>query len=325
MFRILIVSIIFTSAVFTQQSPDGMYRVEQERRISDDINDEQLVIYTVLDRDDREVYSVTREATYDAAFPSVGIFNSGKLVIIASFPGIVEFYDTNGEQLRLNTFPGADDVEHERKIDFSLHNNRAAFIVSEPAYNDSRLVVFDETGQLLLMKKIDAPYTTGIVYSPHGSLLAVGTYSWVGKSLEENSYFLTNEGEIVGNVDTGFQNGLFSDDEVYFIGYSNSHAHLIHVGENEVLWSHEREDDEIIIQAAWHSTGVLLLTSDKPALHDGKWMYKNPIVRTLEATHGNVIAERRFPDLSFTSGNFQTDNDEIMLKLDDSVHILERN
>ncbi len=324
MFRILVLSIVFTSVVLTQQSPDGMFRVEQKKKISRDITDEQLITYTIFDRDGREIYSVIREAAYDAAFPSAGIFNSGKLVIIDSFSGLVEFYDTDGEKLRSKHFPGADDVEHERKIDFSLHNDRAAFIVSEPAHPDSRLMVFDETGNLLLLRTIEAPYTTGIVYSPDGSLLAVGTYRWIGKSLEENSYFLTDDGEIVGYVDTGFQHGSFSDDGVYFIGYSNSHAHLINIEEYEVLWSHEREDDSIIIQAAWHpTTGILVLTSDKPVLQAGKWVYNNPIVRTLDTIGGDVISAREFPGATFSAGNFLKDNDEIKLLLDDSIHILD--
>ena len=324
MFRFLMISVLLTSIVFAQQSPDGRYSVDQERRISHDIRDEQSVIYRVLDSDDREVYSVTREATYDAAFPSVGVFNSGKLIIIDSFAGIVEFYDTTGNQMDVKTLPGVTDVEHERKIDFALHHNRAACIVSEPAHADARLVVFSETGEQLLLKKIDDPHTTGIAYSPDGAVLAVGTYRWIGESLREKSYFLTGQGEILGSVNQGFERGLFSDDGRYFIGYSNSYVHLIDVADNEVLWSREREHDAIIIKAAWHLNEVLLLTSDKPLLYEGTWVYNNPIVMTLDALRGEVISERFFPEVPFTSGYFRVDNDELLLQLDDSVYLLER-
>lgn len=324
MVRIILLSIFLSGSVFAQQAGDGTYRVEQERKVTHDINDEQLVTYTILDREDREVYSVTREVTYDAAFPAAGVFASGRLVLADSFTGTVEFYDTSGDLLKSVVLPDADDVEHERKIDFSFHNDRAAFLISEPDVDYVRFVVFNEDGELLTAENIDAGYSTGIVYAPDGSLLALGTYSWVGKSIEHRSFFITDHGRIAGDIAAGFENGSFSEDGSEFIGYSNSQAHLIDTREFTIRWSHKVDGNNMIIEAAWNTEGIVILSSQKPSLHDGGWRYENPVVKTLEQEAGNVVTEQRFPGVTFTSGTFRRDNDEIDLLLDDSVHPLDR-
>lgn len=324
MVRILLVSIMLYFPVLSQQAPDGVYRVEQEREVSHDIDEEQYVTYTVVDREGREQYTVRREVVYDAAFPSAGVFESGKLIIIDSFTGIVEIYNTEGEEVKTVTLPGAGDVEHERNIDFSFHGDRVALVVSEPAYKYIRFFIADESGEILVQEQFDISHATGIVYSPDGSLLAVGAYGWEGKSLRENMIFVTDEGEVLGTVDAGFRNGFFTDDGSSFIGYTNSQAHLIDAEEFKLRWSYRIEEDRIILDAELNGAGLVVLSSDKPDLIDGTWMYENPVVRTIERNDGAIISEQRFPEVTFTTGTFLREEDEIMLKFDDTVQQFDR-
>jgi hypothetical protein len=318
MFRILLISIIIVSCAAAQESRDGRYRVEQERHVSNDPDDEHSITYTVYDRDDREIYSVVREVTFDTVFPSVGIFESGALMLLHSFTCKIELFDPEGNPVAA-VFPVSNaELEHERNMLFTLHDSFAVVLISEPSRKKSKLVIVDEEGAIQLNQEIDVSYGSGLMLSPDGSIIAAGLYGWEDTSLINKTKFLTPDGIVRGSVDTGFTKGYFSDDGAWFLGITNKKVSEINLENFTVTSTVIIPPGQIILDAIRESNGLIILSAEYPELKDGSWIYRDARIIRVDAD-GTIFEERRLAPAEFSTASILQIDDTIRIRMDDSV------
>jgi hypothetical protein len=318
MFRILLISIIIVSLAPAQESRDGRYRVEQQRNVSHDPDDEHSVTYTVYDRDNREIYSVTREITFDTAFPSVGIFESGALMLVNSFFGEIELFDPGGNPVAILSPISDAGAEHERTMLFTLHDSFAAVLISEPSRKKSELVILDDAGAILLDRELNVSYGSGLMFSSDGRMIAAGLYDWEDTTLINKIKFLTSDGIIRGSVDAGFTKGYFSDDDKWFLGITNKKVSEINLGNFSITSTVIIPPGQIILDAVRVNGGLIILSAPYPELKNGTWVYREATVLRVDAD-GTIFEERRLAPTEFSTASILKIDDTIRIRMDDSV------
>lgn len=160
-----------------QESRSGKFKVIVEKKGgAKDASETNLWSAHVVDRSGQELYTVTKEIPFDVQFPAVHVTDTeGRMVVVQSLNGTVEFYDVRGGLTNTMSFAVTNDLDYERLVKCSVAGNRVAVLTSEK--NDqARLVVCTIDGRELYQRTLAGRKAAEIMLSPSGDVVVVGTY-----------------------------------------------------------------------------------------------------------------------------------------------------
>lgn len=322
MIQMLILGLVLTWSVRAQESRLGSYRVAMEHtETATHAGQFSSVRYTVADKSGKQLYMVGKKVPFDVGFPAPTVFESGRLLLVDSFHGELEFYDRTGAFSR-KVVPLKDaKPNHERIIVVSPHDTLVSFLISEPGRRSCLLLVGTDRGKIVLELDIEGENASGIQFSPDAKRIAVSSYRWRQDELSASTHFVTRGGKRLGSVSIGFTKGLFSNDGADFFCLTNRSISLVNVATLSVRWSHALPADRLILDATWLGDTLAVLSSNTPVLTNGQWRYRQARVEVISHS-GEVRLLQEFSSEEFKSARLRQVGREVQLELDGALHPL---
>jgi len=239
-------------------------------------------------------------------------------MLIYGFDGFIEFYSRTG--ILLNTLRPLKDArpEHERVIASAIHDSIAALLISEPGWTACQLLVISDRGDVLSDTQIGGTSASGIAISNAGSLVAAGTIRWEGPTVQEETFFVTSAGVASGSVQSGFTRGEFSNDDAFFLGWTNRHAATVSVARMKIVTTLAMQQGEMVVEGTWNGRDAVVLSAANPVLQQGLWVYRHPVLQSMTTT-GLVKLLQEIPSAEFTSATLERSGDQVLLKLETAL------
>lgn len=278
---ILAVALWFEQST-AQESRLGAYRIEKERKgQARQSGEHALFEVRVKDVRGMELYTIRKNIPFDVPFPTAGVFESGRVLLIHSFEGLVEFYDRSGTLVR-SLRPSKDArPEYERVIRFSMHDSLAALLLSEPGRNQALLFVVDHEGRVMAEQEIAGTHAAGVEVSPEGTEIAAGTYTWRDGELVERMHVFGPRLKSLCSVPLSFNRGVFSDQGDRLVAMSKRSVSLVDLRKYAVLWTDTVPEGRIVLDATWSPQGVAVLSAPVPEYRNNEWVYPSAFTRII--------------------------------------------
>ena len=307
--------IVFTSLLFPREKNTNWKVIINKINEYSGNNEEYKLSIDVFNGKGEKVYSISKYIPYDMPFPATSVFKAGELMVVYSYNGTIEFYNSSGELVNKIVTNLNDNFENERVIKFETVNDQSALLISEPKLSETKLMVVDSDGEIKCEREVEGNHATGVELSNSGNLVAAGTYSWLDTSFSERTTFLNSEGDIIGKASMSFTNGMFTGDEEKFLGFTNSNLFFADIFPSKLNWSYEFPSDISVIDAVVSNNEIFVLSSDLPVLNSGKWLYPNLVLNTFDM-NGKLTGEKKVYSEPVESAGIVINDDKLGLNLD---------
>jgi hypothetical protein len=315
---------VFSISAFPREKNTNWKVIVNKINESSGNNSEYKLLIDVFNGKGEKAYSISKFIPYDMPFPATSVFNAGELMVVYSYDGTIEFYSTSGELINKIVTNLEKNVENDRVIKFQTIDERSALLISEPKLTETKLMIVSSDGNVKLKKEIKGNHATGIDFSGSGNLIAAGTYTWIDTSFSEKTTFLDSDGDLVGEVNLGFTNGMFTCDEKDFLGYTNSNLFFADIISSKLIWSYEFPSDVSVIDAVILNNEIYVLSSDLPVLKMGKWLYPNLVLNTFNAS-GRLTDDIKVDSEPVESARIVINDNKLHLNLDGTLISFDEN
>jgi hypothetical protein len=309
---------VFSSFIFPREKNTSWKVIVNKISESSGNNYEYKLLIDVFNDEGEKVYTISKFIPYDMPFPATSVFKAGELMVVYSYNGIIEFYNSSGQLVNKIVTNLTEDVENDRVIKFQTVNDQSALLISEPRLYQTKLLIVSSDGKIQLKKEIDGNHATGIDLSGTGEMIAAGTYTWIDTSFYEQTTFLNSEGDYIGHLKLSFTNGMFTSDEKEFLGFTNSNIFYAEVSPSRLNWSYEFPSDISVTDATILNDKIYVLSSDLPVMKLGKWLYPNLVLNTFNAS-GKLIQRMKVDSEPVESALIVINSNQINLNLDGNM------
>lgn len=313
--KIFILLLTMVSCVLASEQNSDWKVIINRLDCTANAGEKNQVMIEVYNVNGEKAYSISKALPDDVPFPAVSVFEAGELMVIYSYNGLIEFYDSKGNLVNTIKPNYNSSTDNERIIKYETLNKKSALLISEPKLTFTKLIIVSSNGEMNLEKEVEGNHATGIEISKSGNVIAAGTYAWIDTSFFERTSFFNFDGDFIGKVDLSFSNGGFTEDENKFLGFTNSNLYLAEIHSLKILWSKEFPSDKVVADAALTKEGVAVLSSDLPILKKGKWLYSNLHLNVLDK-NGNLIEEKKVEINEIESAKIIVNGNSFSLKLD---------
>jgi len=313
--KIILAVLVVVPCLSAQQSRQGTYRATVETAASATADHRTRRAEITVFRGDERQYAITREYPYDVAPPAIGVFESGAIMIVEGFTGTLEFYGSGGSFVR-SVKPIQDaGPNHERVMPFAVHDTRAVVLISEPAQSRTTYVSVSETGDVSTRIELPGQFATAVLVSNDGRMAAAGTSWWEGETLVQKTFVVDEEGNERGSLDVGCQGGEFSPDDSLLLVTTKRQAVLIDLATLTPVGTTLATRGSMIHNGTWAGGSFYILSSAKPELENGEWVYQGPIIQRLEPGAPPVTV-KSYPTISFREARIKELGQDVLLELD---------
>ncbi|MBI3110023.1 MAG: hypothetical protein HYZ01_00480 [Ignavibacteriales bacterium] len=301
-----------------QESRLGTYRIEEQKKGRARPSGEYALFEArVKDARGTELSVIRKNIPFDVPFPTTGVFESGRALLIHSFDGLVEFYDRSGALVRsLRPLKDAQP-EYERVIRVSMHDSLAALLLSEPGRDQALLFVVDHQGRVIAEKEIPGTHAAGVEVSPEGTRIAAGTYTWRNGELVERMHVFGPGLKSLCSVPVSFNRGVFSDPGDRLVAIGKRSVSLVDLRKYAVLWTDTVPAARVVLDATWSPQGVAILSAPVPEYRNHEWVYASAFTRLI-GEEGAIINTGRAGG-EFKIGRLKRIAREVRLYLDDRM------
>ena len=94
--KIFVFYIVFASFIFPRERDTNWKVIVNKVSESSGNNYEYKLLIDVFNGEGEKVYTISKFIPYDMPFPAASVFKAGELMVVYSFNGIIEFYNSSG-------------------------------------------------------------------------------------------------------------------------------------------------------------------------------------------------------------------------------------
>ncbi len=269
-----------------------------------------------------ELYSFKIQLDYDIPFPALKVFNSGASILINSFDGTLTFLDKNGDKKFKTKISKEIGAKYERTIQAVVDEDRLVITLSQPGMANSKVQFYDPEGNLINEWAVEKSFINGLQYFKKKDLLALSGYKWQNEALIKSTYFYNSEGKILAETDKNFSKGRFINEGALFSGHTNKNYFLYDIDNEKLISEFHPEEEEIIIASESVNESILIVTTQKPFLEEGKWYYQDPTFKRF-TTSGKIIKSWQEKNHLFSTFELEKNRNKLLFKTEDNVISIE--
>lgn len=236
------------------------------------------------------------------------------IVLIHSLEGLVEFYSPSGELLVKDSFY-SNPPHNEQKLLFCKSENKIAFLISENRKN--KIIIYSQLGLRVDSVKVDNGIVSGLVCGNSDTLIAFSIYNWQNKFVSSYTYLVNLTSKLYNKTEQLFEKGKFSNNEKYFLGYTNKSIFLVDINNYETLWNYKPLPGRIILEGKIIGDASFLIEASSPYLSNGGWTYQDiKIYQTTLDGKSKLIYKSTLP---VTKIFLEENNGKLFLNIDGKV------
>ncbi|KAA3610720.1 MAG: hypothetical protein D8M58_20990 [Calditrichaeota bacterium] len=273
--------------------------------------EKNTITYTV-EKNQKEIYSITNSLDYDAPVPEFIVFEDGAGVMVSSFDASLTFFDNLGEKIVKLKINKELKAIYERSIYSAIDENNLLIALSQPGLDYSLIQIYNEKGVLLNDWKIENEHVNGLQFAKSQNILAVSSYSWGSGSISKNTQFFNRTGDLLQQSGNNFSSGSFVKNGEAFSGYRKHLYFLYDLTKKSTAFEFISKND-IIITAEYKSDEIIIVTTEAPVLNNGNWYYINPTIKVF-SKEGKEISSRNEKTQPFSSFSLEQKDDRIFFK-----------
>lgn len=311
--------ILSVTILFGQTNDEPDFGIKTNYKI---INSKKTIEVKVYDAKGEFIYEISKTLESKEAAPHPVLLNNGGLVLINVLEGNAEFYNEKGN--KINTVELFDGIPfaYERKVISDVQDGIIAFLISQNDRKNSIVKIYNPEGNLLNEFNVQGTNGSGIKIFKDKNLLAVSTYYWNVNNLMRVTGIFNLSGNPVLEVNQKFDEGIFSADGKYFLGYDKHKIFLLDLANGKLEWERGFDEDEYILTAAFNKDEVITVTSTDTELKNGVWYNKVAVVRKSKLTGADEILTV-LNEGEFQKAKLRFEKDKITLLLDDKIIVIE--
>lgn len=246
------------------------------------------------------LYQIKREMPYDTPLPQFHLFADGSVLLVDAFAGVYESYGENGRMTDRVPFDGRVRPNHERMSFLGGSDSLAILFVSEPEQSESRLLIIDERGSKRLDQPINGAFASGMKLSPGGTMIALGTYTWNGPSLNHRTEFLNTQGAVVSSLNHEFKGGAWGAGDTLFLVYGRKDAAIVDARTGNVRSVLDLGSNTVVHAVLWNNGTPLVAVSPPPRFEGGAWIFSRlAVLNAVDASTVYQSQSRPFRKLEF--------------------------
>lgn len=315
-----ILSIIFSvTVIFGQVNNKTDFSVKTNFKENDS---KKVIEVKVFDGKGELLYKINKALTSKETAPHPVLLDNAGVVLVDVLAGNAEFYNPEGNKISTATLFGKIPFAYERTVFSDPDNGVVAFLISQHNLKNSIVKIYNNSGALLNEFKVTGTYGSGIKIFKDKNLVAVSTYYWDVNNLKRITGIFDLSGNPVFEVNQKFDEGSFSQNGNYFLGYDKHKIFLLDLTNKKVMWERNFGKDEYILTAAFNNNEIVSVTSTDAELKNGIWYNKIAVVRQSKLNGSDellsVLNEREFQHAQLIF-----ENDKIKVLLDDKPVFIE--
>lgn len=236
------------------------------------ISETNKVEYIVKNQNGDEVYSILKEVNYDIPYPAAEVYDDGSLVVVRAVDTKIWFYNSLGQLEKKSFIKENAKVNYERTVHMDANDDKAALLIADPTINeDSKIKIYDNSGNLLGAEQIKGNMGAGINLSRDSRRTAVSVSYWEGTELFERTIILDADLNTVAEFPLSFSWAEFSTETREFLGFNNKTLFLTDLENQELLFKKELQN-ELFADAKIIEGEIVAAIRGRTELKNGKWV-----------------------------------------------------
>jgi hypothetical protein len=287
-FLLLFLPIFLLAPALAQQSRNGEFSaLVQTRSGAKNACEHNTWAATVVDKNGRQRFQLSKEIAYDVQFPFLSVADNGACIVINSFEGVVEFYSPSGNLDKTLLPFGKRTAEYEQNIKCSTAGSKAALFFSSSESERASLLITDLDGNELWCAALNGKQAGEVFLSSNAKFVAAGSYT-PGENILRTTEVFDAAGRAIRSFAFLFRQADIGDDgRVLLAEREKALFASLFNNQNAVQWNAVGAN-QVITTARIIGTGsaIVLETGNLP---NGKLVYQNPSLVVFNA-NGKEIA-----------------------------------
>ncbi|MDH3252537.1 MAG: hypothetical protein OEM41_07060, partial [Ignavibacteria bacterium] len=231
---------------------------------------------SVFTHDGDRAFILSAEIPYDVPFPALYLSDTGEAIVIHTFDGLIEYYDSHGARSATIRPFGEAEPQLEQIIKCSVAGTRAAFLVSSPLEENARVFMSDFAGINLWAKEIPEQFAGEVFLSDDAGVVCAGAYS-SRQEISRTSVITDAEGRVLRTIPILFRCADVSPDN-YLFALTERNAVLVGSVQDDRLeparWTTASRSR--IVTDVMFADGVVAAAVDSVDMSDGSPVYRSP-------------------------------------------------
>jgi len=266
-------------------------------------------------------FKIEKELPSKETAPYAVPVDNGGVILVDVLEGNAEFFNSEGIKVKSVSLFEGFPFAYERKVQTAASNGFVVFLVSQKERENSVVKIFDVNGRLINEFEVKGTNGSGVEILPDKKLIAISTYYWRADDLIGNTSIFDFDGKPLMETPHKFDNGKFSQEGKYFLGFDKHKIFLLDTENKITKWSRSFPENEFILVADFKNNKVITVTSTESVLENGVWYNKIAIVRESNLKGADEILTI-LNNKKFKKVNLIITNNKITLVLDEAKFVV---